>query len=231
MPKTKMQGIVMPSQNDIISGRGKGVLNHAGNKNYRAIIAKWKLEYVKTTTHQEKNAVTSKVLKELRSLCPPANFLIRPDDSDLWYPMDEAAIIQKIKQALREKKVSPTTKPKDKNKTNPEPNKPTKPKPNPNPPEVTPEDWKKVSEVLGNKRDERNKSDESKKSEKEKLNKSTVDPKKKIKLSDWKKSCEQLSDEKKSGKSKDGKSSTIKNGKKKKKGINQGPPTKLDSNE
>jgi hypothetical protein len=87
--------------------------------------------------------------------------------------MDEAAIIEKIKQALREqKKVSPTTKPKDPKPKDPKPKDPKpkdpkpkdtkpKPKPKPNPPKVTKDDWDKLSEALGNKRVERNKSDES----------------------------------------------------------------------
>ena len=67
-------GIPILLQNDVLSGKGKGVLHHAGNKNYRAIVAKWKPEYTKTKTHEEKDVVASEVIKELRSLRPPANF-------------------------------------------------------------------------------------------------------------------------------------------------------------
>ena len=92
----------MPFQNDVLAGKGNRVQNHQGNKNYRAIIVKWKPDYAKTKEHTEKDVVAYNVLKELKSLSPPANFLIKLEDH--WYPMDEAAIIQKIKQALREKK-------------------------------------------------------------------------------------------------------------------------------
>ena len=75
MPKTEeMQGILIPSQNDVLSGRGKGIQKLQGNTNYRAVIAKWKPEYTKTKTHEEKDVVASEVIKELRSLRPPANF-------------------------------------------------------------------------------------------------------------------------------------------------------------
>ena len=107
--KTKMQGILIPSLNDVLSGKGKGVHFHHGNKNYRAAIAKWKPEYTKTKTHKEKGVVASKVLGELKSLCPPAKFLTKQEGSDRWYSRDETAIISKIKQALREKSKSSTT--------------------------------------------------------------------------------------------------------------------------
>jgi hypothetical protein len=75
VPKTEeMQGILIPSQNDVLSGRGKEIQKLQGNTNYRAVIAKWKPVYTKTKTHEEKDVVASEVIKELRSLRPPANF-------------------------------------------------------------------------------------------------------------------------------------------------------------
>ena len=85
----------MPSQNDVLAGKGNGVHNHQGNKNFRAIIAKWKPDYARTKAHTEKDVVAYNVLKELKSLSPPSNFLIKPEGSDHWYPMDETSIIKK----------------------------------------------------------------------------------------------------------------------------------------
>jgi len=97
-----MRGILTPSQNDVLSGKGKGMQNHHGNRTYRAIIAKWKPKYVQLGKTKDKVDVAYKVLNELKTLKPPAKFLTKLEDSDRWYPQDEAAVISKIKQALRE---------------------------------------------------------------------------------------------------------------------------------
>ena len=90
---------IAPSQNDVLSGKGKGAQNHKCNKIYRTVIAKWKPEYVNAKTTKDKGIIASKVRNELS----PAKFLIREGGDDLWYLMDEVAIISKIKQALGEK--------------------------------------------------------------------------------------------------------------------------------
>ena len=84
----KRPGILAPSQNDVLSGKGKGAQNHKGNKIYRTVIAKWKPQYVNAKTTKDKGIIASKVLNELS----PAKFLII-EGGDLWYLMDEAAII------------------------------------------------------------------------------------------------------------------------------------------
>ena len=219
----------MPFQNDVLAGKGNRVQNHQGNKNYRAIIVKWKPDYAKTKEHTEKDVVAYNVLKELKSLSPPANFLIKLEDH--WYPMDEAAIIQKIKQALREKKKAKAKQFYDKvdgrserkatrvnKRERPKEAKPRQATLKPHPKTSTLADFEKMMDDLHWERTLgllRNLSTENKKSDNSKVGKSsTIQNGKKKKCAFRNVSCESN----KSDKSKDGerKSGTIKNGKKKK---------------
>lgn len=101
--QSEKQGITYPSDNDVLSGRGNGVQNLHGNKIYRAVIAKWKSEYLGAVKTKDKDLIARTVYFELITLNPPARFLMKTTkDSDYWRPMDEAAALIKIKQALRE---------------------------------------------------------------------------------------------------------------------------------
>ena len=101
--KQKLRGILEPSANDVLSGRGKGNEKHSGNIRYRAIIKRRQIEYNQLAKTRDKNIVAKMVFQEIQSLNPPGRFLTQTKDCHLWYHQDEESVMLKIKQALREK--------------------------------------------------------------------------------------------------------------------------------
>ena len=92
-----------PNVNDVLCGRGGRVNSHAGNIQFRVIIASLKKEYLaKTTKKLEKAHIASKIINTIRSLEPPGRFLKEDDDTGLWFDIGDAKAIKKAGQALRE---------------------------------------------------------------------------------------------------------------------------------
>ena len=94
-------GIKTPHHNDVLSGRGNSVNLHSGNKNYRSIVQKFKIEYV-AAPKQQKPQYARKVVDAIRSLNPPGRFLKQDPETMLWFDIGDKKAIDKARQALRE---------------------------------------------------------------------------------------------------------------------------------
>jgi hypothetical protein len=103
VPPRGIDGIVDPNLNDVLCGRGGRVNSHAGNIQFREIIATLKKEYLaKTTKKLEKAPIASKIVNDIRSMEPPGRFLKEDPDTGLWFDIGDAKAIKKAGQALRE---------------------------------------------------------------------------------------------------------------------------------
>lgn len=106
--------IVAPD--DVLLGRGARFTNNEGNKRFRTLINERKDEYLSSNRHQLKNNIATEIIDEIRRNRKglflrmvdtnlnilKQNGLIPNDASSAWYVADDNAILQKVKQALRE---------------------------------------------------------------------------------------------------------------------------------
>lgn len=97
------QYIREPHKNDVLFGRGGGINNHPGNRNYRNIVHEYKEDYTLSTNKQDKTDISNKVIALVHMLKPPGKFLARcKHDPSLWEEVSVAEAIKKTSQALRE---------------------------------------------------------------------------------------------------------------------------------
>lgn len=101
-----LSNIAIPSGNDVLCGRGKRVNSHEGNIRFRAIMRKYKLEYLlgpSGLSTSKKSTIVAKVVLEIRSLSPPGRFLELDKDSGLglWHDIGDVRARTKVGQGLR----------------------------------------------------------------------------------------------------------------------------------
>lgn len=95
--------VEMPTDTDILCGRGKRVNYHKGNTLYRGIVRKYKNEYLSESSSKKlKSLITGTIVKEVRSLDPPGRFLEPCGDSNGWVEIGDVRAMKKTAQALRE---------------------------------------------------------------------------------------------------------------------------------
>ncbi len=91
---------------DILCIRGNGVINNPGNVFYTKVVKENRSFYQEAPCWKEKKVVIQQVLDAIRSGDPPGRFLRVCEESDKhWEELsDEAEIVKKVAQALREKR-------------------------------------------------------------------------------------------------------------------------------
>ncbi|GKZ00843.1 hypothetical protein MPSEU_001036000 [Mayamaea pseudoterrestris] len=92
-----------PGANDILCGRGKHIAEHVGCLRFRALIREQKSEYNVHRFKYEKGALARQVLEQVASMDPPGRFLSQGSDG-LWRDVSATKALEKVSQALREKK-------------------------------------------------------------------------------------------------------------------------------
>ena len=101
MISDQSNGTLNPHSNDVLSGRGNFVNYHEGNRNFRAIVKKYKEDYVACAkSHKPKFAKL--VVDEIQSLDPPGRFLKQDTVTKLWHDIGKKKALEKTRQALRE---------------------------------------------------------------------------------------------------------------------------------
>ena len=93
--------VCKPSRNDVLFGRGHQCQNHSGNRYFREVVDRKKVQYVQTTKTAEKDAIAKSIFKSIKTLNPPGRFLKKCEDGHYYASSDKDALA-KIKQALRE---------------------------------------------------------------------------------------------------------------------------------
>ena len=99
--------------NDILMGRGAPIINYEGNVRFRALVSTRKKEYNSTGRHQIKDEIARQIVLEvkrrngrfLRKLDSSEELRLNgiPEAEPAWIIADEEVILEKVKQALRDK--------------------------------------------------------------------------------------------------------------------------------
>lgn len=97
-----MKDIAEPSKNDVLYGRGGGTNHHEGNKRYRRMVERRKVDYV-NCKRIDKPLVALDIIREWRAQKPPGRFLKLDESSGLWHDVGDRKAREKTSQALREK--------------------------------------------------------------------------------------------------------------------------------
>ena len=97
------------TKNDILLGRGAPIINYVGNVSFRALVNTRKNEYNSTGRHQIKDEIARQIVLEVKQR--NGRFLRKFDSNEVgiieaepaWTIADEDVILEKVKQALRDK--------------------------------------------------------------------------------------------------------------------------------
>jgi hypothetical protein len=93
--------ITTPHDHDVLSGRGNFVNYHPGNEHFRALVRKYKMDYVKCPKPQ-KGKYSKLIYDEIKARNPPGRFLKQDNKTKDWYDIGEKKALDKTRQALRE---------------------------------------------------------------------------------------------------------------------------------
>jgi len=96
---------IVPTQNDVVSGRGSGANRHKGNANFRELVRRNKQLYLRMSK-KDKMQVAVSIYDHIASLSPPGRFLNKNPETDMWFETSRQRALEKISQALREKTAS-----------------------------------------------------------------------------------------------------------------------------
>eukprot|EP00562_Extubocellulus_spinifer_P017354 CAMPEP_0178610088 /NCGR_PEP_ID=MMETSP0697-20121206/38979_1 /TAXON_ID=265572 /ORGANISM="Extubocellulus spinifer, Strain CCMP396" /LENGTH=266 /DNA_ID=CAMNT_0020248679 /DNA_START=134 /DNA_END=932 /DNA_ORIENTATION=- len=100
---------------DVLCGKGPMINGYAGNKHFLAVVELRKADYARAETHKEKHDIATGVCRHVRTeVVPNGRFLKRStqeqavgwgfdSNADVWVPVDEATMMDRAKQCLREK--------------------------------------------------------------------------------------------------------------------------------
>lgn len=92
-----------PSMHDVVSGRGGRANHHGGNKPYWQLILTTRLTYKSSSNETEKTKMAIAVMKSVQDR--NGRFLQRETSTGRWFKLPERVVMEKIKQALRDKYV------------------------------------------------------------------------------------------------------------------------------
>eukprot|EP00980_Cylindrotheca_fusiformis_P012714 scaffold3108_cov152-Cylindrotheca_fusiformis.AAC.5 len=101
MANHQTSDIAHPHEHDVLSGRGNFVNYHAGNEHFRALVRKYKVDYVKCPKPQ-KGKFSKMIVEEIKNRNPPGRFLKQDHTTKMWYDIGEKKAMDKTRQALRE---------------------------------------------------------------------------------------------------------------------------------
>ena len=102
-PQQEQSGITVPHKNDVLSGRGRGINKHPGNKKWRDLIIANQAQYMALPRNQ-RPVITEAIVKAVRSLSPPGRFLAKDPNTGLFYEIGEDKANEKTAQAMRDTK-------------------------------------------------------------------------------------------------------------------------------
>lgn len=91
-----------PTQSDIVGGRGGRSNHHPGNRPYWIRILESRLEYTTSRSDNEKARIANGILRYVKEELK-GRFLNIDSKTNRWYILPDAVVLDKIKQALRDK--------------------------------------------------------------------------------------------------------------------------------
>lgn len=101
---------IIPTDNDVLCGRGVNIAAHPGNERFRTLITtRADADYCDTYTASEKRAVAEEIVRHINGLDPPGRFLKREGRGQVtrglngpWEELSHRDAVKKATQALRD---------------------------------------------------------------------------------------------------------------------------------
>lgn len=101
---------IIPTDNDVLCGRGVNIAAHPGNERFRTLITtRSDAKYCETYTATEKRAVAEEIVRHINNLDPPGRFLKREGRGQVtrglngpWEELTHREAVKKATQALRD---------------------------------------------------------------------------------------------------------------------------------
>jgi len=93
--------IKAPSQNDVLFGRGKGIMDHPGNQFFRELIRNHKRDFIASSYHERKR-FPQMIVDKVKTGNPPRRILKKDVKTELWYDVSLKEALAKTRQTLRE---------------------------------------------------------------------------------------------------------------------------------
>jgi hypothetical protein len=109
---SNLQVIVKLETNDVMMGRGSCASRNVGNVRFRELIAKRKQEYLRAGRNCTKQMIAMEIVAEItrrkgrfvRQAKPEESQALGiPNGTEAWVLADNAVVLEKVKQALRDK--------------------------------------------------------------------------------------------------------------------------------
>jgi len=101
---------IIPTDNDVLCGRGVNIAAHPGNERFRTLITtRTDAKYCEIYTASEKRAVAEEIVRHINNLDPPGRFLKREGRGQVtrglngpWEELSHKEAVKKASQALRD---------------------------------------------------------------------------------------------------------------------------------
>lgn len=98
--KTHLYIADRPRRTDVISGRGGRSNHHEGNKPYWRLVYAGRSDYKASKILSDKNAIAEEIVATIHS--QEGRFLQREKGTNKWFRLPPKAVLEKVKQALRD---------------------------------------------------------------------------------------------------------------------------------
>lgn len=92
----------VPSDYDVICGKGKSCFNHPGNKSFRKLVGLYLDGYAEATTKLEKSAIVSSIIQTVRTQNPGGGFVKLDTPSGVWQEVGDHLAREKVGQTIRD---------------------------------------------------------------------------------------------------------------------------------
>jgi hypothetical protein len=91
----------VPSDYDVICGRGKKCYNHEGNERFRKRVIGMLDEYSRAKSKLDKSGVLASVVDQVRAASPNGGF-VKQNETGQWYEVGDFLAREKTSQAFRD---------------------------------------------------------------------------------------------------------------------------------
>ena len=91
----QQSGLIVPSTNDILCGKGKSFFNHEGNKRFRDIVDKYINAYIQASKRSKRSEIVKAVVNETFGI--GARFLKKSENKLEWYDGGEKLAKEKVR--------------------------------------------------------------------------------------------------------------------------------------
>jgi hypothetical protein len=92
----------VPSENDVICGRGRRIFMHPGNEKFRLMVSECLEEYSSTVTKLEKSLILCDIVAQVRANSPHGGFVKKDGKDGRWYEVGDFLAREKTSQAFRD---------------------------------------------------------------------------------------------------------------------------------